>query len=345
MSKNWFQRLRDKILPTQEDAVESRFFKISMLSLLGIFLLMVIAASSVFFYSLRGQEETMVPDVTGEQLVTSLIELQERELYPLVQIKYSDNVEAGGIISQDPEGGLLVKAGRRINLVVSKGAIVSEIENYIGQNLSDVRIHLQNLSTAPGERQFLRLKEPVIYEYSDIEAGTIIAQSPKAGTTVSHLTDIELVVSRGPKGSTIMVDNYMKLNWEAALKRLSHSALPFEFKSRAMEKGETAGTIVSQNPVAGNEVAPSTVMEFLMVAPKAQTGYSFGIFDTTLPEFAYPVNLVFKAVDENGQETELLNMKHMGGAFSVPYYQKDGTLLTLTINGNEVKQYTVAPKG
>jgi len=344
MKKNWFQRLADRIFPRQEDSVETRFFKISMLSMTGVILLMITMAVFAFFFSLRGREETMVPDITGEELVTALIELQDRELYPRVQVKFSDNVEKGAIVSQNPEGGLVVKAGRRINLVVSKGAVISEVENYLGQNLTDVRIHLQNLAAAPGKRQFLRLKEPIIYEFSEREPGTIIAQNPEAGTTVSRLTDLELVVSRGPEGSTISIDDYMNQEWQEVLEKLASRSLAFEFKSRPSSGGEDPGTIVSQNPVGGVEVPPSTVMEFLMVEPEVEFGYSFGIFETTLPEFAYPVNLSLKAIDENGQETELLRMRHMGGSFSVPYYQREGTLLTLTINGNEVKQYTVTPK-
>ena len=81
-----------------------------------------------FFATVRGPEQVMVPNVEGKELTTALLELQVKELYPKIQLKYTDNPDdAGKILNQNPEGGSIVKAGRRVNLTVSRGVILDHV--------------------------------------------------------------------------------------------------------------------------------------------------------------------------------------------------------------------------
>ncbi len=119
----------------------------------------VLIAVTVFFIALRGAEQTMVPDVVGKELTAALLELQVKELYPRIQLRYSQSIaDKGNILEQDPRPGAIVKAGRRIRLVVSRGVVVDKVENYLGQNLDDVKIHLQTLFSTSA-RPLLSLKE------------------------------------------------------------------------------------------------------------------------------------------------------------------------------------------
>jgi beta-lactam-binding protein with PASTA domain len=83
----------------------------------------------VFFSALKGAEQTMVPDVRGKPLIESLLELQQKELYPRIEVRYASQTPVRGIVlEQDPIAGTIVKAGRRIRLVVSRGPEIDDAD-------------------------------------------------------------------------------------------------------------------------------------------------------------------------------------------------------------------------
>ena len=96
--------------------------------------LLTIMVMAVFFLSVKGKEEVMVPNVVGKELSAALLEMQVKELYPKLQLKYSNFVDdKGTVLEQSPPAGSIVKAGRRINLVVSRGAVIDTVKDYVGQ--------------------------------------------------------------------------------------------------------------------------------------------------------------------------------------------------------------------
>jgi beta-lactam-binding protein with PASTA domain len=149
------------------DAVEgyvSNHLRLFLSMAAGILVFVGIIAVSVFFIALRGEEETMVPEVRGKDLTTALLELQVKELYPRIDLRYSQtSLDKGLILEQDPLPGTIVKAGRRIRLVVSQGVMINRVENYLGRSIDEVRVEIQAMfASAPAP--LLSLKEPFMYE-------------------------------------------------------------------------------------------------------------------------------------------------------------------------------------
>ncbi|MDR1507570.1 MAG: PASTA domain-containing protein, partial [Treponema sp.] len=142
---------------------------------LGLLVFVGMISLSVFFVVVNGKEQVMVPDVTGEDLTQALLKLQGKELYPKIQLRFSNSSEEKGLIlEQDPDAGTVVKAERRINLVVSSGLALDKVGNYLGRNISDARADIAALP-------LLSIKEPFMYQYAREAAGTIIQQNPPAG--------------------------------------------------------------------------------------------------------------------------------------------------------------------
>ncbi len=334
--------IKEKILPHQSDTPDKRYFKITIYTSIGLILFMIIASLVTFMLSLRGSEMSMVPDVKGMELVNALIELQQKELYPRIQLRFSsDPNEKGTIISQNPNPGALVKAGKRVTLVVSKGAVVDRVENYIGQNINEVKIHLQTLFTT--YKPLLKIKEPVMYVYNDAPPGTILEQKPKPETEITGLTNLELVVSRGPKGREVTVENYVGLGYKEAVAKLAQAGIPFVFKLEEKESANKSGVIVSQEPAKGSVVPQGALMQFIMTKPRGlEKGEVFGLFQYSLPEYPVAVDMKFESVSDTGQRDLVFFMKHTGGAISIPYVQKEGTTLILSIYDKEVIRYTVS---
>ena len=76
-----------RALPNDRDTPEVRGLKLTVFLFVGIVGLMVLIGLITFSLAVRGQEQTLVPNVTGKDLVTALVEMQEKELYPRVSLR------------------------------------------------------------------------------------------------------------------------------------------------------------------------------------------------------------------------------------------------------------------
>ena len=64
----------------------------------GLMVFVGLIALAVFFVAILGAEQTMVPDVRGLELTEALLELQVKELYPRIQLRYSQSAADRGRI-------------------------------------------------------------------------------------------------------------------------------------------------------------------------------------------------------------------------------------------------------
>ena len=291
----------------------------------------------VFFVALRGAEQTMVPDVKGQELTAALLELQAKELYPRIQLRYSDSVsDRGNVLAQEPSPGNIVKAGRRIKLVVSRGAVVDKVENYVGQNLDDVKMHLQTMFSTSA-KPLLSLREPPMYRFSTESAGTILEQKPLSGTDISGPTTLEVVVSRGPENAMVKVPDLVGLPIADAMDRIRESGVFFTFAARQTQGREAPGTIVSQLPAGQTVVSANTRVAVVVSAPtKPADGSVFGMFERELPVYPYPLAVQLEALLPSGERRRIVSVNHPGGPFSAPYVLPAGSVLILTVLNREL---------
>lgn len=349
--KFWWYSVRDKIsqftelvfrlFPGRTDSLEERWFKIVILAAAGLVILMVLTGVSVFFLSLQGAEQTLVPDMRGQELSEALILLQEKELYPRVQVRFSSDPNLKGkVIDQKPSPGTTVKAGKRVTLVVSKGAVVDRIEDFRGKSLDDVRTHLQTLFTS--YKPLLKIKEPVTYVFNAAAPGTILQQKPEPGTELTGLTDLVLIVSRGPETKKLKLPNFVGMDYKTAVPLLAKENIPFVFSLVDPKQGQARGYIVEQEPPSETEMEPGGRVELKIAAPAQVSGdLVFGLFAYTLPTYPVSVDMLFEAVSPSGERTVLFTMKHPGGPIAIPYLQPPNTTLVLSIFNREVIRHVV----
>lgn len=303
---------------------------------LTVLILTVVSCLVAFFLSVKGGEQVMVPDVTGKELSVALLEMQAKELYPKIQLRYSETGDDKGfIMEQSPSAGSIVKAGRRINLVVSRGIIVDRVDNFVGQSVGDVEIYLQTLFTSTST-PLLVIDDKSLYRFSTEPAGTILEQEPLPDTPLSGPTKLKFVVSKGPENNKVSVPSVTGLSIAATLAEMGRSEVIFDFTARAPEGQERAGTVVSQMPASGAKVGAFSRVDTVIALPvKPTDGRVYGVFKQTLPAYPYPFQIKLEAVTPKGERLELVTMKHPGGELSVPYAVEDGTVLVLTILNKE----------
>ncbi|MDR2176862.1 MAG: PASTA domain-containing protein [Treponema sp.] len=320
-------------------------FKLFIAMAAGLLIFVGLVAVSIFFVTVRGAEQTMVPDVRGKELTEALLELQQKELYPRISLRYTQSsFDKGLVLEQDPGSGAIVKAGRRINLVISRGVLVNTIEDYRGRNLDDVRLDLRTMFAEAGTSGLatLSLKEPVMYEYSDEEPGIILQQKPEPGSGISGPTTLEFVVSRGPENTVVTIPRFTGLGVSEALTLLGREGLDFVFELRPSLTNETGGTVVYQDPPEETRVSANTPVSLVVnIPPEIPPGELFGLFSYTVPVNPYPLTMRLEALIPGGERTELISVPYRGGNFTVPYQLPEGTVLILSILNRELYRETL----
>jgi beta-lactam-binding protein with PASTA domain len=313
-----------------------------LLTATAIFL-MGLTAATAFLVALRGAEQTMVPDVRNKDLIEALQELQVKELYPRVQLRYAQSAgeTKGLILEQDPRPGTIVKAGRRIRLVVSQGVVINTVENYRGRNINEVRIDLQTLF-ASSTQPLLSLREPFMYEYAAASPGTILEQRPEPGAPITGPTLLEFVVSRGLEYATITVPNLMGLSLEQALAEVGKSSLRVVFSQRPARGRERGKTVVYQDPPAEAVIEADQEITVLVTAPpELPPGEVFDLFSYTLPENPYPLLVRLELIYPGGERREIVALEHPGGKLVIPYQAPAGSVLVLSMLNRELHREEV----
>ena len=295
---------------------------------------LVVSGLIAFFVAVRGEDETLVPNVVAEDLLAAMSMLQEKSLAPRVEGRVSSDHDKWTVIKQEPEAGTLVKAGRPVLLVVSRGPIIDRVGDYVGRDLDEVRLELQALFVS--YRELIKIKEPVARVTDAAAVGTILAQNPAPETPIDSVVVLELVVSKGPRGDLIELQNYVTRPFLEVRDELAVLNLPFVFRVRAVREGEAAGSIVSQSPTAGQEIPYSSILQLEMTTPaELPEGMVFGLLEASLPDYPILVDLRLEVI--TATETRvILAMKHPGGAVSIPYLVDADSQLVLSMFDDEI---------
>lgn len=311
---------------------------------LGLIAFVAAVAAVSFFAALRGAEQTMVPEVRGKDLVEALLELQQKELYPRIDLRYSGSAaDKGRILEQSPRAGSIVKAGRRIRLVVSQGMVLSAVGDYVGRNVDDVRMELQTLF-ASNPQPLLTLKEPFLYQYSGKPAGVILEQNPAPGVNIFSPVELEFVVSRGEEEKAVEMPALVGLSVADTMDEISKSGIRFNFSIRLGQSRSSAETVIAQTPAAGVRMESDDVAEITVASPvRSDLGENevFSLFKYRLPDNPYPLPAKLEAILPGGERKTLVSVDHPGGDFSFPYRLPEGSVLILSVLNREMYRETV----
>ncbi len=334
---------RSDSLSMQYDNPEERAaFRRAMLFMGCIFLIMLFCFAAAFFLAVRGAERTVIPQIMDRELIEALQMLQERELYPRVQAKFTGNPsDKGLIIAQDPEPGLYVKAGRRVTITVSLGAVMDNVEDYTGMSVTEVRGRLASLFSSFDP--LLVIREPVTYVYNDSEPGTILHQTPAAGTPLASKKELLLIASRGKLDRPIVLPSLEGYSTDNAVRALAKIPLPFVFaEDRYEEPAGYSPRVVSQSPGAEAKVENGRQIVVYYRRPKAWPEDSmYGLFEHTFESVPVPVLLEVIIREPGAEDRTLFSMPHSGGKLSFPYILPLGSSIIVEINGEEAVRHDV----
>ena len=231
--------------------VKKRKFRVRYMILLASIVL--VAASLIWILS-RTPATIAIPDVAG-QTVAEAKETLKKANFEIGEEKTeaSEKVEEGRIIRTDPDAGTGRKEGTKINLVVSSGKQSFQLSNYIGRKSTDVIAELKQKKVP---ENLIKIEEE---ESSESEEGTVLRQSPSAGTTydLSKASTITLTIAK--KVTSVAMPSYIGSSLEFTKNNLVQIVGIKEANIEVVEvstapAGTAEGTVVEQSPKAGEKV-------------------------------------------------------------------------------------------
>ena len=140
-----------------------------------------------------GTQYVTVPDVTNYVQADAEQQLKNLGMSVLVTQAVDTSVAAGSVIRTDPAAGSQVAAGTTVVVYVSRPQVntTAKVPSLVGlSSVNDARTLLVQNKLGLGS---------TTEQYSDQPAGTIIGQSPSAGSTVKVNSRVSVTVSAGPE--------------------------------------------------------------------------------------------------------------------------------------------------
>ncbi|MCY7084306.1 Stk1 family PASTA domain-containing Ser/Thr kinase [Streptococcus oralis] len=259
------KKLTPEQAPTQKPT-KKRKFKARYMILLASLLL--VAASLIWILS-RTPATIAIPNVAG-QTVAEAKEALKKSKFEAGEEKSeaSDTVAEGRVIRTDPEAGSGRKEGTKVNLIVSSGKQSFQLSNYVGRKYTDAVAELKEKKVP---ENLIKMEEE---ESSESKPGTILRQSPAAGTTydLSKASTITLTVAK--KVTSVSMPSYIGSSLEFTKNNLTQIVGVKEANIEVVEvstapEGTAEGTVVDQTPKAGEQVdLASTRIKLSIYKPK-----------------------------------------------------------------------------
>ncbi len=321
------ERLK-RVFPSEEETPENRYFKLVVLVVAGVIVLTVFAGAVTFLFSLDRDFQISVPDLAGKELPDAILELQERELYPRLQVRPTeDPSERGYVIDQSPGPGAQIRARRHVNIVVSSGARVDEVEDYTGWDVDEVRLDVRALTGAGAPLLEIGNVQRI---FDDAPRGTVLEQDPPPGADITGPTRLDLVVSRGEELEEFTLPDFVGVGYEEVMQQLATQDIPFRFDSVVAGIDDEPGRVIEQEPEGGTRVDSGTTVSLTTAEPEdLEEDEAFGVLSRTLPEYPIPVSLTLEVVTPEGATEQILEMVHPGGEIGIPYRVPVGSTLVL----------------
>ncbi|MDR1701300.1 MAG: Stk1 family PASTA domain-containing Ser/Thr kinase [Sporomusaceae bacterium] len=214
----------------------------------GLLFLLLISAAAAFlgFGNIGALREVAVPDVVGKQADIAERQLIESGLTVAISDTYDEKTPSGSVISQQPEPGSIVKEGRLISLIVSKGGEIVTVPALSGFNRANAEVQITNASLTLGK---------VAEEYSEqVQKDFIIGQNPLPAAQAPKGSAVDIVISKGPVPTKFDLPDLTGLSISAAVAKLDSLKLKLGTVTETETSSSAPGIVVNQNPPALSQV-------------------------------------------------------------------------------------------
>lgn len=307
------------------------------LLVLVLIVLAVIGATMILAQQIAPPSEITAPDFRGMTFEEAQNEAAKYELTLQESgSDFSDEYKEGTISAQTPQEGSNVSKGDTISVVISQGAENRKVPNLVGQTLDSATEMLEEEDLAVGD---------VTENYSSsVAAGLVISQGINANTEVAPNTAINLVLSLGPKPTSI-VPELRGQDLNSAKAALSAANLSLG-NVRYEESSEAEGIVIGQGYNPNDVVDEYTSVDLVISSgpgeeenedesSNGQTNYKE--VSITAPSDG---NLKITLNDDNGEQTVYWQDVKQGEVISGVYAYVGNAKFTATLDNTVIQEIT-----
>jgi serine/threonine-protein kinase len=219
--------------------------------LLALLLIAGAAVAGWYIYQrvqdeLSAREPVAVPNVEGLRQGRAVRLIENAGLQARVEREFSDEVEAGIVMEQDPDPGTRIQKGETVTIIVSAGVEQVVVPRLVGKDVSEALSQLSNLG--------LRARTRAVF--SEQPLNIVVRQNPKAGTEVDKGSTVVLNVSKGVQ--MVAVPDVLFQSQSSAVAELEDAGLKVSVQE--VESDEGKGLVVGQSAEPGTEVEVGTTV-------------------------------------------------------------------------------------
>ena len=333
-----------------------KFLKI--LTILLLCLLIFIGAMYGTMAVLNGsrpkQEE--IPNLSGydnEEPVTKEQAIEQLQTLGFKNIKikeeYSDDIEEGYVIAQDPEykNNFKINVTEEVTLTVSKGQkIVTLPKKIIGKNIEDVKKELDKLE----------VKYELVEENSEkVEAGIVLEVDPEEGEEITAATSVKITVSKGSAYKDVTVPSLLNNTEGQAVSTLQELGLVAKVNYEE-NLSKSNDSVTSQSVSAGKVIKEGETVEITVNKHPAKATVTVNVNLKSITGYEEPVPVTETTVGEDGNtvttttttpevENAMVVIEVGDDTILSEYYKKNRTDITKTWNTSGVKEVKVKVDG
>jgi serine/threonine-protein kinase len=209
---------------------------------IAIFVIALLVARSLLGGS---SHQVTTPDLTGETLSDAQATLAAQGLaIGAVTDRYTTQNNKGQVVGQDPPGGILVRKGYPVQIVVSNGIqLIPVPTGLVGLTEQQAKSALLAANLRVGM---------ILFHNSQAQANQVLSSDPASGATAAAGSKVTLVVSNG----NVKVPDVTLDDVETATARLQQAGFNVPVpRPAAVYHRKNDGLVVTQSP-AGGTFAP-----------------------------------------------------------------------------------------
>ena len=226
--------------------------------------------------------QTKMPDVVGLSEKMADKKLSDNNLQMQVKSsEYSDTVEKGNVISQEPKADEVVSKYSKVSVVISLGSDAFDISklNLVGKTKESAESLLKENGFSTDTKE----------EPSDtVPKGSVISYTPTKPKSGERVT---LTVSSGKKVTKVVVPNITGMSESEAKTLLETNGLMLGKKAEQHSATVAKGVIIGQSTAAGSSVDSGSSVDYAVsngVAPETTQASSEQLSQSTNEQQTQP---------------------------------------------------------
>jgi beta-lactam-binding protein with PASTA domain/tRNA A-37 threonylcarbamoyl transferase component Bud32 len=197
---------------------------------------------------------------------------------PTTTSKPSSSIAEGAVIGTEPVAGTRLPVGSAVTILVSSGPAPVRVPDAVGQSRAAAEAALETADLALGT---------VTQQVSSAQApGTVLSQSPPAGTSLRVGGKVNLVVAQAPK--EIAVPLVVGQNETQAAAALGRAGFSPKMVTEATTEPTQVGVVLTQSPSAGTRAHKGATVTITVGVLGPQTGPTTTTPTTTTPTTTTP---------------------------------------------------------